>query len=45
MIPVPFPDVWHTPSDDLRAIDFAVCTNLNKVFGIFMVEYLGIGKA
>ncbi|XP_031623937.1 glutaminyl-peptide cyclotransferase [Contarinia nasturtii] len=45
LIPTPFPEVWHTPSDDLRAIDFAAVTNLNKIIGIFLCEYLHIGSA
>lgn len=40
LIPTPFPEVWHTPSDDLRALDFAAITNLNKIIGIFLMEYL-----
>lgn len=42
VIPTPFPDVWHTNADNIDAIDFATVTNLNKIFGIFCLEYLRI---
>lgn len=45
VIPTPFPEVWHTTSDNLRAIDFAAVTNMNKMLGLFMVEYLHINVA
>ncbi|XP_055295401.1 glutaminyl-peptide cyclotransferase [Sitodiplosis mosellana] len=45
LIPTPFPEVWHTSSDDLRSVDFATVTNLNKIIGIFVCEYLHISSS
>ncbi|XP_063824743.1 glutaminyl-peptide cyclotransferase-like [Ostrinia nubilalis] len=40
IIPSPFPSVWHQPSDDLTALDFTTIENLNKIFRVFVAEYL-----
>lgn len=40
LIPVPFPDIWHTPSDNRSAIDMHTVENLNRLLRIFVVEYL-----
>nr|CAD7429433.1 unnamed protein product [Timema monikensis] len=40
LIPYPFPSVWHKQSDNLNAIDFTTCENLNKIFRVFVAEYL-----
>lgn len=40
IIPLAFPDVWHTPDDNWRALDFNTIDNLNKIFRIFVLEYL-----
>nr|CAD7610063.1 unnamed protein product [Timema genevievae] len=40
LIPYPFPSVWHKQSDNLDAIDFTTCENLNKIFRVFVAEYL-----
>ncbi|XP_026333028.1 glutaminyl-peptide cyclotransferase [Hyposmocoma kahamanoa] len=42
VIPNPFPPVWHTPGDDLSALDFNTIENLNKVFRVFVAAYLNI---
>lgn len=40
IIPVPFPLVWHKLSDNREAIDMLTVENLNKIFRVFVVEYL-----
>lgn len=40
IIPSPFPSVWHTADDDLTALDFTTIENLNKIFRVFVSEYL-----
>lgn len=40
VIPLQFPDVWHTPDDNWNALDFNTINNLNKIFRIFVLEYL-----
>ncbi|CAG9584602.1 unnamed protein product [Danaus chrysippus] len=40
IIPNPFPSVWHTERDDMSALDFNTIDNLNKIFRVFVAEYL-----
>ncbi|XP_055386063.1 glutaminyl-peptide cyclotransferase-like isoform X2 [Condylostylus longicornis] len=40
MIPIPFPDTWHTPEDNKKNIDFVTVENLNKILRAFVAEYL-----
>lgn len=40
IIPVPFPDVWHKPSDNQEAVDVTTVENISKVLRIFVTEYL-----
>ncbi|KPJ08325.1 Glutaminyl-peptide cyclotransferase [Papilio machaon] len=40
VIPNPFPHVWHTADDDMSALDFNTIDNLNKIFRVFVAEYL-----
>lgn len=42
LIPTPFPDVWHKPSDDRSAVDMDTVENINKVLRVFVSEYLGL---
>lgn len=42
VIPSPFPSVWHTPADNMAALDFNTIENLNKIFRVFVAEYLHI---
>ncbi|KAJ8730328.1 hypothetical protein PYW07_017366 [Mythimna separata] len=42
LIPSPFPSVWHTPADDMSALDFNTIENLNKILRVFVAEYLHI---
>ncbi|KAH9640056.1 hypothetical protein HF086_015987 [Spodoptera exigua] len=42
VIPSPFPSVWHTAGDNLSALDFNTIENLNKIFRVFVAEYLHI---
>ncbi|XP_014672156.1 PREDICTED: glutaminyl-peptide cyclotransferase-like [Priapulus caudatus] len=40
LIPMPFPDVWHTQSDDGHHVDHDTVDNLNKIMRVFVAEYL-----
>uniref|UniRef100_U5ERI0 Glutaminyl-peptide cyclotransferase n=1 Tax=Corethrella appendiculata TaxID=1370023 RepID=U5ERI0_9DIPT len=40
LITSPFPNVWHKKEDDREAIDFVTVDNLNKIFRVFVAEYL-----
>lgn len=40
LIPSPFPVVWHRETDDKNHLDFDVIENLNKIFRVFVAEYL-----
>lgn len=40
LIPSPFPEVWHKMTDDRKAIDINTVENLNKIFRVFIAEYL-----
>lgn len=42
LIPTPFPEVWHKITDDRKAIDLTTVENLNKIFRVFIAEYLHI---
>ncbi|XP_045448653.1 glutaminyl-peptide cyclotransferase-like [Melitaea cinxia] len=42
IIPNPFPHVWHTANDDMSALDFNTIDNLNKIFRVFVAEYLHV---
>jgi glutaminyl-peptide cyclotransferase len=42
LIPSPFPEVWHKPTDNLAALDFNTIANLNKIMRIFVSEYLSL---
>nr|WIM01356.1 glutaminyl-peptide cyclotransferase [Limnephilus flavicornis] len=42
LIPTPFPDVWHKPSDNRSAVDMDTVENINKVLRVFVSEYLGL---
>ncbi|XP_041978166.1 glutaminyl-peptide cyclotransferase-like [Aricia agestis] len=42
VIPNPFPSVWHTARDDMAALDFSTIDNLNKIFRVFVAEYLSV---
>ncbi|GAB0095990.1 Glutaminyl-peptide cyclotransferase [Sergentomyia squamirostris] len=40
VIPSPFPEVWHKPTDDEQAVDMVTCENLNRILRLFIVEQL-----
>lgn len=40
IIPMPFPQVWHTPEDNRDALDFETIDNLNKIMRTFVAGYL-----
>ncbi|CAK1546967.1 unnamed protein product [Leptosia nina] len=42
VIPNPFPKVWHTAGDNYSALDFNTIDNLNKIFRVFVAEYLHV---
>ncbi|XP_057332682.1 glutaminyl-peptide cyclotransferase-like [Microplitis mediator] len=42
LIPHPFPDVWHKPSDNLKNIDLTTTENLNKIIRVFVATYFGL---
>ena len=40
IIPSPFPSVWHKDSDNADALHHPTINNLNKIFKIFVAQYL-----
>lgn len=42
IIPSPFPSVWHEDSDNKSALDYDTIDDLNKIFRVFVVEYLQV---
>lgn len=42
IIPTPFPSVWHEDSDNKSALDYNTIDDLNKIFRVFVVEYLQV---
>lgn len=38
LITSPFPAVWHTPRDDMQALDFHRIDNLARIFRVFFVD-------
>ena len=44
LITTPFPSVGHTARDDASAVDLPTVKKFNKVFRIFIAEYLGLAK-
>ncbi|XP_052868338.1 glutaminyl-peptide cyclotransferase-like isoform X2 [Anopheles cruzii] len=40
IIPSPFPDVWHQPTDNADIVDLPTVRNLVRVFRVFIAEYL-----
>lgn len=40
VISAPFPHVWHTEQDNEAALHYPTIDNLNKIFRIFVSEYL-----
>ncbi|XP_055916564.1 glutaminyl-peptide cyclotransferase isoform X2 [Eupeodes corollae] len=40
LIPIPFPNEWHTKDDDMSIIDYTTTENLNRILRIFVMEYL-----
>lgn len=42
VIPVPFPNVWHTLKDDRSIVDYQTVENLNRVLRLFVLQYLNI---
>uniref|UniRef100_A0A1I8PJE5 Glutaminyl-peptide cyclotransferase n=1 Tax=Stomoxys calcitrans TaxID=35570 RepID=A0A1I8PJE5_STOCA len=40
IIPVPFPQVWHTPDDNEDVIDYSTTENLRRIVSLFAMEYL-----
>ncbi|CAD7079794.1 unnamed protein product [Hermetia illucens] len=42
VIPIPFPECWHKECDNGDLIDYETTENLNKIFRVFVLEYLNI---
>ncbi|XP_064484929.1 glutaminyl-peptide cyclotransferase-like isoform X2 [Ornithodoros turicata] len=42
LIPNPFPSVWHTLADNRENLHHPTIANLNKVFKVFVAEYLSL---
>uniref|UniRef100_A0A914LJA7 Glutaminyl-peptide cyclotransferase n=1 Tax=Meloidogyne incognita TaxID=6306 RepID=A0A914LJA7_MELIC len=42
LIPMPFPDVWHSPKDDVNVLDNPTIENLASIIRVFVARYLGI---
>ncbi|CAD5123170.1 DgyrCDS11539 [Dimorphilus gyrociliatus] len=40
LIAVPFPKSWHTADDDQTALHYPTIENLNRIFRVFVIEYL-----
>jgi glutaminyl-peptide cyclotransferase len=40
IIPTPFPTVWHKDSDNGENLHHPSINNLNKIFKVFLVEYM-----
>ena len=40
LIPVPFPDEWHTMKDNADAIHYPTVEKLNVILRIFVAEYM-----
>ena len=41
VIPLPFPETWHTAQDDREHLDWPTIHSLRKVFVAFALSYLG----
>eukprot|EP01132_Coremiostelium_polycephalum_P002498 gene2498-3091_t len=39
LIPLPFPNSWHTEKDDLSAVDPTTVDDLSKIFRVFIASY------
>uniref|UniRef100_A0A915Q7U1 Glutaminyl-peptide cyclotransferase n=1 Tax=Setaria digitata TaxID=48799 RepID=A0A915Q7U1_9BILA len=39
IIPIPFPSVWHTVSDNADVLDYRTIENLNSILRVFVLEY------
>jgi glutaminyl-peptide cyclotransferase len=44
LICLPFPDVWHKIGDNESAVDYDSVSDLNKIFRVFVAEYLQLRK-
>ncbi|CAL7936355.1 unnamed protein product [Xylocopa violacea] len=42
LIPYPFPNVWHKPSDNRDNVNLKTVENINKILRIFVASYLHI---
>lgn len=40
VIPTPFPQQWHTPNDNAANLHWPTIRNFNKIFRVFVYEYL-----
>lgn len=44
LIPVPFPEVWHTKNDDGNHVSHETIVDLALIFRVLLVEYLGLDQ-
>jgi len=44
IIPYPFPDVWHKPSDDASALDEDTIKDFSLIFKLFVVKLFELNK-
>jgi glutaminyl-peptide cyclotransferase len=44
LIPIPFPDVWHTVRDDADCVSHDTVVDLALIFKVLVVEYLGLDE-
>jgi glutaminyl-peptide cyclotransferase len=45
LIPIPFPDVWHTLKDDASALDYPTLRAWSKIMQLVTAEYLALSPA
>ena len=44
IIPTPFPNQWHKAGDNHSTIHRPTIEKLNKIFRLFVAEYLQLGR-
>ncbi|XP_030372572.1 glutaminyl-peptide cyclotransferase [Scaptodrosophila lebanonensis] len=44
LIATPFPDVWHTPRDNAANLHWPSIRNFNRIFRLFVYEYVRLHK-
>ncbi|KAJ1556177.1 hypothetical protein HK405_005779 [Cladochytrium tenue] len=44
VIPVPFPPVWHTATDDASALHIPTILDITRIMRVLVVEYFGLSS-